>query len=237
MKVRMILAALVVGGAVVAMQAPAAALIITNTYLVGDKDDFDDVDGDAVHNLATGAIIPEGSGPGEMKFWDMPLPDPEDGLTDTEMKARPGWPPFDFTFNVGADPAVLVSGLLRVATWNVGYNAPGTWDKQPIVVSTASGDVLLPTTLTKWAAKYGVVIDEIPLSAAALADVAGGGEVHLIIGSEATFLSTDVCVIDYAELELTYEENGGGDPVPEGSSAMLLATGLAGLAARRRRRK
>lgn len=172
-----------------------------------------------------------------MKFWDMPVPDPEAGNTDTMMKAKSGWPVFDFQFDVGLDPATLVSGLLRVATWNVGIGEPCTWDKQPINVSNGGGDVLLPSTLTKHASKHAVVVDEIPLSAAALAAITGGGEVHVVIGSEATFGSTDVSVIDYAELELNYERQGGGDDViPELPSAALFCSGLAGVLARRRRR-
>lgn len=226
MKTRMILAALMASAVVMAMQAPASAVLITDTYLVGDKDDFDNIDGDGIFNLV----------PGDVVVWYLPGGPPEDGTTDTLMIPREG-DVFDFEFSVAARPEVLLSGVLRLTTLDVNWDSPVAWPGQPIKVIKGA-EVLLPSHLSVNPVKNTVQLDEIPLTAAALALIAPGGTVHITIGDPQTGLADDWAQIDYAELELTYRDEGGGEePIPEGSSAMLLVTGLAGLTARRKRRK
>ena len=238
MKTRMILAALLVFGAVVAMQAPASAVLITKSYLVGDKDDFDDMDDDATYDLVTGDQLLPGTGVGEMDLSELIIA--EAGSTDRVLKALPSWPLFvipDFQFTVDAAATAPVSGVLRVATWDVDYSSAGTWAAQPIALSAPGGNAAL-ASLTTIQPRFSIRIDEIVLDAAALAAIgSAGGEVHVVIGSLATLATTDEAVIDFAELELDYRTGGGeAMAIPEASSAMALCTGLAGVLARRRRR-
>ena len=227
MKMRMIMTALVVCGALVCVQAAAVAGPIVDKYLVGDKDDFDNGDGDGIFNLVTGDVV------------GLPwatMNSPEAGNTDATMMSDGSDGVFDFTFNVAARAEPLVSGLLRTTTWDVNWNSPTAWALQPITVKVGAVEVVLPTTLSYLAGGSKVQVDEIPLSAAALALIAGGGEVHVIIGTPATLTGNDAAILDYGELELTFESGGGDDAIPEASTAALMVTGLAGLVTRRRRR-
>lgn len=236
MKAKMILAALLVGAMAVAMQAPASAGIFTDSYLVGDKDDFDNGDGDGVFDLTHGE--------------DLPLPwqtmnTPEDGNTDRALTVLHG-EVFDFRYNVASRPTAPVSGLLRLTTWDVNYTSPYAWSGQPIKLTAPGGDVVLSSILTSWPVPPPpdgrrpevVQLDVITLDAAALAAIgAAGGEVHVIIGTtDIPLVASDVAMIDYAQLELSYERNEDNTHVPEGSSALLLVTGLAGLVTKRKRR-
>ena len=238
MKTRMILAALLVCGAVVAMQAPASAALITKTYLVGDKDDFNDVDDNATYGLVTGDPPLPGTGPGEMDLSELVVGDAGAGSTDRVLKPLQTWPLFmipDFEFAVDAAPSAPISGILRVATWDVDYSSAGTWADQPVNVSAPGGNGTCPTGLTAIQPRFTIRVDEMALDAAALAATgAAGGEVHITIGTLATLASTDEAVFDFAELELQYRSGAG--VVPEAPSAAILCSGLAGLLARRRRR-
>ncbi|MFH1731249.1 MAG: hypothetical protein ABIF82_06330 [Planctomycetota bacterium] len=232
MKARMILAALIVCGAVVAMQAPASAALITNTYLVGDKDDFNNGDGDGVFDLVHGDVIP-------LPYWTYLTP--EAGNTDYQMYPALA-AVFDFAFTVGplAVGETIVGATLRVVTWDnednsADYygNLPGAWGTQPIKVRQGATEIELADKLAIDPGQKMVHVHEIPLPALTLA-LLEGGVVHVTIGALPADPDWDVIIVDYAELDITYDARGG-DPVSETSAAALLTVGLSGLIRRKRR--
>jgi len=218
---------LMLAGAVLCVTTVASAGLVEKKYMVGDKDDFDDGDGDGVVNLGTGDVV-------SLPFETMVTP--EAGNTDVTMNAK-NKDIFDFAFNVDAAPggSVLNSATVTVLTWDNDTNWYGSWGGQPIKV--IGSEVILPDTLTE-VAKRTVQLDVFTFTPAALALIpAGGGTVHVTIGTPETLGigSSDVVIIDYAELKVEYETNGGGETIPIPEPAALVLVGLAGLVTRRRR--
>jgi hypothetical protein len=208
---------------------PTAAFGVGMTYLVGDKDDFNNFDGDGVYNIPAGATpaLPY-----------LTYTTPEAGNTDFRMVAKyQAADPFDFLFNVAA-PApgmVLSSAVVRVVTWDAMKGDPGFWASMPIKVKEGVVETTLGTTLNAGGVQREVQWDDIVLSGDAFNMVADGGAIHVIIGGVASTIS-DTVIVDYAELRLEFREEGGFAPVPEAGSGAILLTGLAGLFARRKRR-
>jgi len=235
MKTRMIMAALVVCGAVVAMQAPAMAILIVDTYLTGDKDDFNDGDSDGVFDLVHGEYVP-------LPYWTYLTP--EAGNTDFQMYPALS-EVFDLVFTVDPLPAgeTIDGAVLRVVTFDNEDDStdfygglPGAWGTQPITVSQGATEIELASKLAIDGAQRLVHIHEIALPLATL-PLLEGGDVHVIIGTGAATPDWDVIIVDYAELAITYDAPRGGDDdtIPETSAAALLTIGLSGLIRRKRR--
>lgn len=232
MKTRMILAALFVCGAVMAMQVPASAALITDTYLVGDKDDFDDGDSDGVFDLVHGEHV-------ELPYWTYLTP--EAGNTDRQMYPAMG-EIFDFVFTVDplAAGEVIVGATLRVVTFDQEDDSddffggtPGSWGQQPIKAIKGATEIELAAKQAVDGAQRLVHVHEIALPAPVLA-LLEGGDVHMTIGQGGPIPDWDVIIVDYAELDVEYDVRGG-EPIPEASPAALLLVGLSGLIRRKRR--
>jgi len=232
MKARMILTALMAFAVVVAMQAPASAGLVTDTYLVGDKDDFNDGDGDGVFDLVHGEYVP-------LPYWTYLTP--EVGNTDYQMYPALGQI-FDFGFTV--DPLAvgetIVGATVRIVTFDHNDDSPdfyggmpGAWGTQPVKLIKGATELALPDLPVISYNQRLVHVQEIVLSPTALA-LLEGGLVRVTIGTTATIPDWDVDIVDYAELDITYDV-GGGEPVPETSAAALLTIGLSGLIRRKRR--
>lgn len=168
------------------------------TLWVGDRDDFDNADGDGVPDLTTGGSTNyPGAGTGQTSG---------SGEWYTDVTITAGT---DVAYALSGPRAVYQAATLRLLTFDVDGN-PGGWAEAPILLDGAdSGHRLTRVASTPSFNPGNVHQDAFPLAAGGLAALADGALAVVLQGSATS--AGDGAVIDAVALDFTLADcNGNG---------------------------